>query len=213
MIPIDYNTKARNWTAILYPENLIDNWQDNIARILQIPFCYIVHDKDLDQGGFLRKTHIHIIYSFPNTTTYKHALNTVLALGDPLKPSPVPNNVIEAVKNMRFMYDYLIHDTPDCKKALKHLYKPDERICGNSFDIGFLEQISQTDKELFLDELTRVVLLNDLTNFADLVKFVLVNYDAKYFSILRSNAGYFDKLIRGNYYKKKIDQNSPGTTT
>ena len=38
--------KARNWWAVLYPENMIDGWEDKIYRLLQVPFEYIIHDKD-----------------------------------------------------------------------------------------------------------------------------------------------------------------------
>ena len=193
---VDYSIKARYWTAVLYPENMVDNWQLQIARLLQIPFVYCLHDKDVDSSGTLRKSHLHVIACFPNTTTYKHALNTFLSLRAPGHPSPIPNDTIEAVKNIRFMYDYLIHDTEECRKLHKHLYDLGERVTGNNFDIGFLEQLSLTDKEIFINELTVFVLEHGVVNFADLVQLVLNNYDSKYFNVLRSNAGYFDRLLK-----------------
>ena len=39
--------KVRYWWGILYPENMIENWKDQIEDVLQLPFCYCVHDKDL----------------------------------------------------------------------------------------------------------------------------------------------------------------------
>lgn len=178
---------------------MIDNWQLQIARLIQLPFVYCIHDKDVDSMGILRKAHVHIIICFSNTTTYKHALNTFLSLRALGKPSPIPNDTIEVVKNVRFMYEYLIHNTEECKKLHKHLYNPEERITGNNFDIGFLEQLSLTDKEIFINELTVFVLQHGVVNFADLVQLVLNNYDSKYFTVLRSNAGYFDRLLKGNY--------------
>lgn len=199
---IDFTQKSRNWTAILYLDRMVEDWQTQISRLLQLPFVYCIHDKDHDKSGNPRKPHVHIIISFPNTTTYKHALNTFLALAAPCKNSPIPNNIIESVKNIRFMYEYLIHNTEECKKAHKHLYDPSERVSGNDFDIGFLEQLSLTDKESFISDLTVLVLVNGLVNFSDLVRYVLNNYDSKYFTVLRSNSAYFDRLLKGNYLKK-----------
>ena len=39
--------KVRYWWGILYPENMIENWKDEIEDVLQLPFCYCVHDKDI----------------------------------------------------------------------------------------------------------------------------------------------------------------------
>ena len=38
------------------------------------------------------------------------------------------------------LYNYLIHDTDSCRKQGKYLYKVEDRICGNGFDIGLYEQ-------------------------------------------------------------------------
>jgi hypothetical protein len=42
-------TKVKLWEGICYPENMRDDWQDEIDDILQVPFAYAVHDIDHDQ--------------------------------------------------------------------------------------------------------------------------------------------------------------------
>ena len=37
---------ARYWTAILYPEHLIEGWQNKIQDMLEVAYCYCIHDKD-----------------------------------------------------------------------------------------------------------------------------------------------------------------------
>ena len=39
-------TKVKLWEGICYPENMRDDWQDEIDDILQVPFAYAVHDID-----------------------------------------------------------------------------------------------------------------------------------------------------------------------
>ena len=66
--------KAKYWQAIMYPENMIDDWKDRICELFQVPFCYCVHDKDTDKKEEARKEHVHIILAFGNTTTENNAL-------------------------------------------------------------------------------------------------------------------------------------------
>ena len=61
--------KAKYWTCILYPESMVDDWQDKICDILQVPFAYCIHDKDKDGHDGDRKIHVHVEIAFPNTTT------------------------------------------------------------------------------------------------------------------------------------------------
>ena len=35
------------------------NWQDDIADLVQVPFAYCVHDKDVDEQNEGRKPHVH----------------------------------------------------------------------------------------------------------------------------------------------------------
>ena len=186
-------SNARNWTAILYPEHLIDNWSFKIGELLEYPFVYCIHDKDtlldlkseietfpehtdadLDiipdnddktviASNYKRKVHIHIIISFPNTTTYNHALEVLQRLykkGHKL-------SIVKQVLNIRYLYNYLIHDTDKCREDHKHMYDVIERIEGNDFDIGALEQIGQIEKKAILKELKMLILEKGFCNFAD----------------------------------------------
>ena len=82
----DNITSARYWWAVMYPENMIDNWEEKIYSLIQYPFAYCIHDKDLrHEVAEERKKHIHLIIAFNNTTTYNHALNVFRKLFAPNK--------------------------------------------------------------------------------------------------------------------------------
>ena len=100
--------------------------------------------KTRDSKSEHRKDHVHLIVAFPNTTTYKHALNVMDLLSAEGKKAI---NKCEAVVGIRNVYDYLIHDTEDCRKKGKEQYDPSERITGNNFDIGAYEQLGTVEKE------------------------------------------------------------------
>lgn len=191
--------KARSWECIGYPESMICNWEEEIYSLFQVPFAYCVHDKDVDKMGEKRKTHVHIIIVFPNTTTYKHALEVFKQLGD------ISN--CKACINIRWCYDYLIHDTDDSRKKKKYLYDKKDRITGNGFDIGFLEQDSLVDKKRARLELSKLIIDNNITNYADLYMYVASNFEPFYEDILCTYSGHFERLTKGLYNRMKCDIN------
>lgn len=196
--------KARYWNGVLYPENMIENWEDEISYILQIPYAYCIHDKDKNNDGTDRKTHIHIIIVFPNTTTYNHALSVLNELS---KDGTSAINKVERTKNIRFSYDYLIHNTDDCKKKNKYLYDISERITGNNFDIGAYEQIGLVEKNEIFVELSEAIRKNGFTNYMDFYEFVVDTFDdMNYIEIMRTYSNHFEKLTKGNYQRWEQNQ-------
>ena len=72
--------KRKYWSVVLYPENMVDDWQDSIGDRLQIPYCYAIHDQDVDSESNERKVHVHLILAFSNTTTYNNACSVLSSL-------------------------------------------------------------------------------------------------------------------------------------
>ena len=191
--------KARFWTGILYPENMIAGWQDVIGDTLQYPYAYCIHTQDKDTKSEHRKDHVHLIVAFPNTTTYKHALNVMDLLSADGKKAI---NKCQAVIGIRNVYDYLIHDTDDCRKKGKELYPKESRITGNNFDIGAYEQLGTAEKnEMFL-EMGEAIREHGFTNYMDFYEFVVDTYeDMNYVEVMRSYSSHFERLTKGNYQK------------
>lgn len=196
-------TKARYWVAVCYPENMVDNWQDKIDDLLQVPYAYVVHDKDLDKDGDARKIHVHILFAYSGPTTYRSALNNILLLSDPIKGKPCCNT-IQKVQSVRHMYNYLIHDTDNCRKKGKYQYDKDCRVCGNGFDIGSYEQISNDDKIRMRRELSQLIIDHEITNYTSFYAYVLKNYGNEYEEIVSIYSGHFERLTKGNYHIRQM---------
>lgn len=198
---MDYG-KNRQWTAVLYNENMRSDWKEEISDVLQLPFAYCVHDKGLFlENGERRKVHTHIIIVFPSPTTYKHAVEVFSGLN---QKGTRAFNTIEPVYSARHMYDYLIHDTEDCRKKGKYQFDPSERITGNNYDIGAYEQVSQQDKNECFDALTDMILSREITNYADFVIWSRSDFPDQaelVRDVIRAWSGYFDRLIRGVYLR------------
>lgn len=195
--------KSRYWCAVLYPENMIENWESDIGEVLQYPYAYCIHDSDLNEDKTPRKEHIHLIIAFNNTTTYNNAFSIVNRLS---RPNSIACNKIERAINIRYAYDYLIHDTDNCRKQHKHKYDKSERITGNNFDIGAFEQLSVADKNKMTKELCNVIIDNNYSNFADFYLYVVSNFSEEYFEILRTYSGLFERLTRGVYLKEETKE-------
>lgn len=198
---MDYG-KNRQWTAVLYNENMLNGWHEDLDTLVQLPYAYCVHDKGLAlESGEHRKVHTHMILVWPAPTTYKHACEVFNRLSAPGKTA---FSKIEPVYSARQMYDYLIHDTADCRKKGKYLFPQDERKTGNNYDIGAYEQVSQQDKNEMFDKLTDMVLANEIQNYADFVIMARVEFPEErelVRDVVRAWSGYFERLIKGVYLR------------
>lgn len=186
------------WVGVLYPENMIEDWETAIGDLVQLPYEYCQHDLDTDSQSEHRKDHIHLILVWPNTTTYKSALTVFNKLSAEGKKAL---NKIEPIVNIRHMHNYLIHDTETCRKQGKYQYPETARIAGNNFDIGSYEQISITDKRIMCQELCQCIIERQFINFTDFYEYALCTYDSSYFELMQTYSGLFERLTKGNYQK------------
>ena len=196
----EQRTSAKYWEGILYPENMIPNWKNEIEDIIQIQFSYCVHDKDLlrDKEGD-RKIHVHLLLAFKNTTTMNYARTVCNMLSLPGKSCcPRVKQVIDIEK----AWKYLIHDTDSAKKAGKHLYNPSERFDGNNFDIGVLAVKSLEEKNIMCKELCDLIYKEGFCNFMEFYVYVVSNLGNEYFEVLRVNSGFLERMIKGNFHLK-----------
>jgi len=198
---------AKYWSGVCYPENMISDWEIKIGDLLQVPYAYALHNLDHDSKSEHRKDHVHVILAFSNTTTQKHALSVFNLLSN---SDSYCCSTCQAVISIRHVYDYLIHDTDSCRKLGKELYPVDRRITGNGFDIGSYEQISLAEKDSIAIELANIIMKQGFTNFMDFYIYVMSLHkdDTKYFEILKTHSGFFERLSRGNY-QKSIHANNP----
>lgn len=200
--------KNRYWVAVLYPENMIEDWEASIGDILQVPFSYCIHDHDLlkdyeTDEGEKRKIHVHIIVAFPNTTTYKHAMTTFQRLS---RDGCNALNTCLSILNIRHMYEYLIHNTEECRKKGKYQYPKECRISGNNFDIGGFEQLSTDEKNRICYELCNDIIREGFVNFVDFYMWCCSSYDPASFEAIKSHNGLFDRICKGNYLKSQLNR-------
>lgn len=190
---------ARYWWAVLYQENMREDWRERIDDLIQLPYAYCEHTADRDSKSEHRKDHVHLIVAKNNTTSYKHIMSVFNLLSAPGKRAL---NTCEACVDIRHCYDYLIHDTASCRKLGKEQYDPSERVTGNGFDIGAYEQISQAEKQEKLWELIGFIISEDITNLADFTIAAANHFPKEYQQIIIGYNSTLERYTRAQYQKR-----------
>ena len=68
---VSQNVKKRNWTIVVYPESLPENWKDILRESgLQVGISPL-HDKDVNPDGSIKKPHYHLILIYSGPTSDK----------------------------------------------------------------------------------------------------------------------------------------------
>lgn len=177
------------------------DWRDTIDEILQLPYAYCIHDKDkLSDKAEDRKTHVHIIVVWPakSPVRYSQAFETFDSLSEEGKSCL---STCEPVRNIRWAWDYLIHDRDKARREGKYQYSADERISGNNFDVGAYETLDTHQKTVMEKELCDFILKSKITNMADFYERMSKEYDEEYFAVFRGCSALLERLTRGNYQR------------
>ena len=159
--------KFRSFAGTLYPDSESYDCETLLSTIRSkfIDWAYILHDKDVDENGELKKSHIHWVGRA--TPRCLSVVSNFLGL---------PENDIEVVKNFDNMVMYLIH----LNDIDKFQYSPDD-VESNLPNIGQLlrrQSEGQIVKDLASAKMQK--------SWYDLVQYAV---DLDSYDILRRNLG------------------------
>lgn len=200
----DPKERSYYWWAIMYLENMREDWKEIISAELQVPFAYCIHNKDhAYTDGSERKPHVHILIALDNNYNGNYARKLFYGLNADGK-NALPNNEIEKVNKISYAYNYLIHDTDDARSKGKFQYPKSDRIVGNNFDIGMYEQLNSTQVDCISSKLCDIICEKSFTNFTQFYKFVRndIFFEGErddYITVVKRQSGLFERLCRGNY--------------
>lgn len=148
--------KGRLWACVGYPESLSSDWIEKLTETgLQIAISPL-HDKDLDPTGEKKKPHYHIIFVYEGPTTYNHVKELCLSLNMTI---PIK------LESLRGMYRYHLHlDNPE-----KYQYNDNERILLNGFDKSSVDALTETQIDVYQNELIDFIVDNNIVEYAQLI--------------------------------------------
>lgn len=79
---------------------------------------------------------------------------------------------------------------------------PEERIVGNNFDIGLLEQFSLADKDIALREMIEIIKARKIFNMLDFYdKISEHEKNVIYLEVLKGYSGLLQRMLDGNYQR------------
>lgn len=124
------NVKSRLWNVLLYPDDPTMVTALEYIR-MNLDFVGILHDKDVDDNGQIKKSHYHVILKFPQAR-YVSAIAKELGIKE---------NYFEKTGSWNRSAVYLLHLNDDAK------YQYDEKELFGTLVPGVLKLIHQKQEE------------------------------------------------------------------
>lgn len=159
--------RAKNYTMVLYPDDLPENWRDILAETMLNFVISPFHDKDINPDGTPKKPHYHALV---NASGNWIAMNTLVELGQKLKGIAEP----QKCSNPQGMVRYFTHmDNPE--KAQYN--QADIQVIGR-YDISeFFKPTAGEDRDT-RRQIIAFILQNGITELIDLVVYCIENNEA-----------------------------------
>ena len=182
--------RSRWFGLLLYPDDEKYSFYINYITSTY-DYIYILHDKDLDDNGSLKKPHVHCVINVSNAKW-----NTALS-----ESITIPLNYIQKIRNIENSLDYLIHFNDDSK----YQYSLDE-VKGTKVLLNKL--VSSVNNDGKDENLKNVELLEYISNEKKhiyLKDFALYCAEIGVWDIFRRSALIYVKIIEEHNYK--IDNN------
>lgn len=180
---------------ICYPESIpnLESFFSELEKNVGTGFKAILHDKDKNKDGTIKKAHYHILFQGTlSSSEWKRVYS------------------LSAVKHHEDFFTaeasekYLTHED----KADKYHYSADDVIVSDTWDSDTWERILEKEKELkeksenadnTLFEIIQVIEENNIRNIRQLTKWVMSNMDKSAVGIVVNKSYFF------NSYMKDVD--------
>lgn len=181
------NTKARNFTFIIYPESIPDDWEDCLEKLGVSMAVSPLHNLDETErkfedmtkeqqvifnagGKVYKKPHYHVLYIARNPVTIESVRNKIKRI---LGSKSLSH--IEIVDYVESVFKYLTHETSDAIKKNKHKYDKANLKFINDFDIDRYVMLDENQKRELKNVLLDIIRKNHLVNVVHLFNFIEEN--------------------------------------
>jgi len=180
------DSRTRNWTFVLYPESVPENWIDIINELHLEWICSPLHDKDVNANGEAKKPHWHVLLLFQGNKTYEQ----VKEITDSVN-APIP----ERCHNSKALVRYMAHlDNPD-----KAQYSVTDIKSFGGVDLAEMLRPSSSERYTIIHEMITYIKNNNISEFQDLVDYACSYEFERWFPLICDNSAY----IVGQYIKSQ----------
>lgn len=152
------DTRARNWTFIVYPESAPKDWRERLDE-LHVPWAHSpLHDKDVNPTGEVKKAHWHVLITFSGNKSYQQMLEITKMI-----KAPNPQKCVSAKGLIR----YFCHlDNPE-----KYQYQTAD-IVSHGVDVQGLLELTRSELNQVLKEIFDFIDDNTIYSYRDLLQVV-----------------------------------------
>lgn len=193
-------TRTRNFTAIMYPEDLPENWQEMIddthVKWIESP----LHDEDVNPDGTPKKVHHHTLFMFENVKTVKQVENYFKEIfGESETGSIIGVATPRMVSDRCALVRYFAHlDHPS-----KAQYDTNDIIGHGGANPEEIMKPSQEETRNIMIEIEEYIEEHNITELCDLSAKIRKTEPEWYTLITTRNTIYFNAFIRSRRHKLK----------
>jgi hypothetical protein len=192
--------RTRNFTAVLYPEDLPENWREKIdethVKWIESP----LHDKDLNPDGQPKKVHHHTLFMFESVKTVEQVTDYFKNIfGEADTGSIIGVATPQTVSDRCALVRYFAHlDNPQ-----KAQYDVSDIIGHNGADPAEILRYSQTETLSMMIEIEKFIEEHNVTELCDLSLLIREDHPEWYMIITTRNTVYFNAFIRSRRHKSQ----------
>ena len=187
--------RFRHWSFLVYPDSAPPNWRDIIddehIAWVESP----LHDKDVDDGGEIKKPHWHILVMFEGVKSFEQ----IREITDKVK-APIPIKTQSARGSVR----YMVHlDNPD-----KFQYSRSDIIAHGGADIDDLLKPTSAHRYELIAEMQEYIVTNSITEFCDIAIYAALNRRDDWYPLLCDSCAYIIGQVIKSLRHKIRDENN-----
>lgn len=172
------DNRCRNYTAILYPESAVENWEEVLNDAHVEALVSPLHNRDVNSQGELKKPHYHVMVMYQGNKSKEQAQDFFNSLGA---------TACQTINSIRGEARYLCHlDNPEKEQ---YDIKDVKEFGGADYQtiIGL-----PSDKYGILRELIEFIEVNNVLSFSELFRWTAANNE-RWFRALSDNCAYIVK--------------------
>lgn len=192
--------RTRNWAVIFYPEDLPEDWMEQVDGLLVKWIQSPLHDQDFNPDGEPKKAHYHTLFMFENVKMQDQVAEIFKGLfGESESGSIVGVAAPQRVTDRCGVVRYMAHlDNPS-----KAQYDPAEIIGHNGADPAEIMRYSATETREMIIAMEEYIEYHEITELCDFS--AAIRYDKpEWHTILSTKMTvYFNAFIRSCRHKKR----------
>lgn len=181
--------RTRNWTFIIYPESVTENWKELLEEEhiewIESP----LHDKDQNATGEAKKPHKHVLVLYEGPKTFEQVSELTERLGA---------TVAQRCASAKALVRYMAHlDNPE-----KAQYSTSEIIGHGGADVAEMLRPSSSERYALIGEMITYIKKNNITEFTDIMQYAMEKRFDDWFPLLCDSCAYVIGLVIKSQWHK-----------